>query len=223
MSWDSFIDPVAGFFGQDAENQVQQGNYRTGANDEYKPGVWDHIWGRANDGQDALDTVQNTSIRKKYKPLLESVGKSWTDGLSEGAAAEMYQTGKGEKSRALTAEINNAAFNSPQQREARRIQDQQFTTSQQNVADQMELSRLGMQQQNQRFDTQLQMQQNNIAEERAIRAETRADDLSLRREQMSREDHRYSQQMERYDKRKRQDSIQAMVAGLASLGAAFAL
>ena len=67
------------------------------------------------------------------------------------------------------------------------------------------------------------MQQNNIAEDRAIRAEARADDLALRREQMERADHRYAQEMERYDKRKRQDSIQAMVAGLASLGAAFAL
>ena len=76
---------------------------------------------------------------------------------------------------------------------------------------------------NKRLDTQLIMQQNNIAEERAIRAENKADELALRREQMAREDHRYAQQMERYDKRKRQDSIQAMVAGLASLGAAFAL
>ena len=76
---------------------------------------------------------------------------------------------------------------------------------------------------NKRLDNQLIMQQNNIAEDRAIRAEARADDLALRREQMERADHRYAQEMERYDKRKRQDSIQAMVAGLASLGAAFAL
>jgi hypothetical protein len=76
---------------------------------------------------------------------------------------------------------------------------------------------------NKRLDNQLIMQQKNIAEDRAIRAETKADELALRREQMAREDHRYAQQMERYDKRKRQDSIQAMVAGLASLGAAFAL
>ena len=76
---------------------------------------------------------------------------------------------------------------------------------------------------NKRLDNQLIMQQNNIAEERAIRAENKADELALRREQMAREDHRYTQQMERYDKRKRQDSIQAMVAGLASLGAAFAV
>ena len=36
MSWDSFIDPVAGFFGQDAESQIQQGNYRTGTDGKYK-------------------------------------------------------------------------------------------------------------------------------------------------------------------------------------------
>lgn len=76
---------------------------------------------------------------------------------------------------------------------------------------------------NRRLDNQLIMQQNNLAEDRAIRAEARADDLALRREQMERADHRYAQELERYDKRKRQDSIQAMVAGLASLGAAFAL
>ena len=79
----------------------------------------DSFWGRADEGQQALDTQQNTITRKKYKPLLESVGKTWTDGLSEGAAAEMYQTGKEEKSRALTAQINQDAFNSPQQLKAR--------------------------------------------------------------------------------------------------------
>ena len=84
-------------------------------------------------------------------------------------------------------------------------------------------TRLQNQATNKRLDNQLIMQQNNIAEDRAIRAEAKADDLALRREQMERADHRYAQEMERYDKRKRQDSIQAMVAGLASLGAAFAL
>ena len=76
---------------------------------------------------------------------------------------------------------------------------------------------------NRRLDNQMLIQQNNILEERAIRQENRADDLDYRREQNERADYRYAQEMERYDKRKRQDSIQAMVAGLASLGAAFAL
>ncbi len=63
-----------------------------------------------------------------------------------------------------------------------------------------------------------------------IRAETKAERLDdkaeARRERLDmldRQDHRYDQQMQRYDKRRRQESIQGLVGGLAALGAAFAM
>ncbi len=51
------------------------------------------------------------------------------------------------------------------------------------------------------------------------KAEARRDRLDM----LDRQDHRYDQQMERYDKRRRQESIQGLVGGLAALGAAFAI
>ena len=50
-----------------------------------------------------------------------------------------------------------------------------------------------------------------------------ADELALRREQMEREDMRYNENIARMDRKDRQQSIQTLVAGLANLGAAFAL
>jgi hypothetical protein len=51
------------------------------------------------------------------------------------------------------------------------------------------------------------------------KAEARRDRLDM----LDRQDHRYDQQMQRYDKRRRQESIQGLVGGLAALGAAFAM
>ena len=210
MSWDAFIDPVASFLGQDAESQV--GNLKKNLDGQYKPTFMDSFWGRADEGQQALDTQQNTTTRKKYKPLLESVGKTWTDGLSEGAAAEMYQTGKEEKSRALSAQINQDAFDSPQQKAEREKQDKrwaltqrQYTDSRTDVANQMELTRM-----------QMATNEKNRLADRADAREARADELQLRRDQM--------QMQERKDERnRRRDSIAALTSGLAALGAAFAL
>jgi len=63
-----------------------------------------------------------------------------------------------------------------------------------------------------------------------IRAETKAERLDdkaeARRERLDlldRQDHRYSQEMQRYDKRRQTETIQGLMGGLASLGAAFAM
>ena len=203
MSWDALIDPIAGFLGQDAESQV--GNLRKNLDGQYKPTIMDSFWGRANDGQQALDTQENTVTRKKYKPLLESVGKTWTDGMSAGTAAEMYQTGKQTKERETTAQINADAFNSPQQVEERRKRDQQFNAGRTDVANQMELTRM-----------QMATNEKNRLADRADAREARADELQLERDRMERAD--------RKDERnRRRDSIAALTSGLAALGAAFAL
>ena len=58
---------------------------------------------------------------------------------------------------------------------------------------------------------------------RAENAEIRADNLALQRMQMEREDMRYNERMELLDRRDRKQGRQSLVAGLAALGAAFAL
>ena len=59
----------------------------------------------------------------------------------------------------------------------------------------------------------------NAADARDANAAT----LALQRDQMIREDRRYNEQQERLDRRDRKQGMQSLVAGLAALGAAFAL
>ena len=65
-----------------------------------------------------------------------------------------------------------------------------------------------------------------MAEAAATRADAqmaRADDLALRREQLMREDQRYNERLDRDERSRRQEAVMAMMGGLTSLGAAFAM
>ena len=64
---------------------------------------------------------------------------------------------------------------------------------------------------------QLQLQQ--MADTRDMNAQT----LALQQQQMVREDQRYNERMEELDRRDRKQGRQSLIAGLAALGAAFAL
>jgi hypothetical protein len=61
------------------------------------------------------------------------------------------------------------------------------------------------------------------AENKAERLDDKAEARRERLDLLDRQDHRYAQEMQRYDKRRRQESIQGLVGGLAALGAAFAV
>lgn len=61
------------------------------------------------------------------------------------------------------------------------------------------------------------------AENKAERLDDKAEARRERLDLLDRQDHRYAQEMQRYDKRRRQETIQGLVGGLASLGAAFAM
>ena len=203
MSWDAFIDPVAGFLGQDAETQV--GNLRTDNDGKYKPTFMDTVWGRANDGQHELNTVKNKGVRDKYKPQMEAYGLQWTNGMTEGTALKLIDDKRKSDTRIQTAQIQSDAYNSPQQVEERRQRNEQFQAGRTDVANQMELTRM-----------QMASSEKNRLADRADAREARADELMLRREQMDRAD--------RKDERnRRRDSIAALTSGLAALGAAFAL
>lgn len=69
----------------------------------------------------------------------------------------------------------------------------------------------------------LQMQ---MEENRALRRDQmmmRADDLALQRDRLMLEDQRYNERLDREERNRRQEAIMAMMSGLASLGAAFAM
>lgn len=223
MSWDAFIDPIAGFLGQDAESQVEQGNVRTDLDGKYKPTFMDQFWGRANDGQAALNKDKNRQLRDKYQPQLEALGGSWVDGMSSGSAAAEVQRLQDDRSRANTIEAQNLVFNDParvaerqrqqqQYQEGVRRADRQFAASRQDVANQMELTRLSMEQAN----------KNNLLD-RADAREAKAAELEYAKIRDRKADLQYNERMEQLDRRDRRQGITSIAAGLAALGAAFAL
>jgi hypothetical protein len=69
----------------------------------------------------------------------------------------------------------------------------------------------------------MEIAQMNDRRDRAERLDDKAESRRERLDMLDRQDHRYDQQMERYDTRRRQESIQGLVGGLAALGAAFAV
>lgn len=65
-----------------------------------------------------------------------------------------------------------------------------------------------------------------MAEAAATRADAqlaRADELALRRQELMRQDQRYNERLDREERTRRQEAVMAMMGGLTSLGAAFAL
>ena len=78
-------------------------------------------------------------------------------------------------------------------------------------------------QQGKRSDNQFTIQMEQLRNDRADAKDQRALDLELRRDELAREDMRYNERIDRESRRDRKQSIQTLVQGLASLGAAFAL
>lgn len=70
---------------------------------------------------------------------------------------------------------------------------------------------------------QFAIQQQQLRNDRADALDARAEDREYRRSQDRKDDLRYNENIERMDRKDRKQSIQTLVQGLASLGAAFAL
>ena len=64
---------------------------------------------------------------------------------------------------------------------------------------------------------------NRFALQNAQRLDDKAEARRERIDLLDRQDHRYAQEMQRYDKRRQTETIQGLIGGLASLGAAFAM
>ena len=70
---------------------------------------------------------------------------------------------------------------------------------------------------------QFNLQMEQLRNDRIDAKEARADELEYARMRDRKEDLRYNESIERMDRKDRQQAIQTLVAGLANLGAAFAL
>jgi hypothetical protein len=150
-------------------------------------------------GQKVLDAKE----LKSNKSLLKGMG--YTGDLS-GVTENNAVLGLIKNQRITNeADADARSFNSLGNKDERRIRDERYADSRTDVANQMELTRAQMAQSDKRY-----------LADRIDAREARADDLMFRRESMERADRKD-------DKNRRRESIQALVAGLSSLGAAFAV
>lgn len=209
MSWDSIIDPIASFLGQDAESQVQQGSHKTGLDGKYKPTLADQFWGRANDGQTALDTQKQTSERKAGERLMTESGYTSTelnldpDTLTPGSVGSAIRR---------TTE---------QKDETRRQQD--FTQALKPLE-----MRLAADDKTRQGELQLAReklsQSNNLAMlQLADNKDARIAELQYQKLRDRKTDQQYNERMEMLDRKDRKQAMSSLAAGIAALGAAFAL
>ena len=136
---------------------------------------------------------------------LRAMGGNPGDVKDPAALGSMIADQRRSNTRRDNSDAANDLYSSPQMVEERRVRDQQFNAGRTDVANQMELTR-----------AQMATSEKNRLADRIDAREARADDLMFRRESMERADRKE-------EKNRRRESIQALVAGLSSLGAAFAV
>jgi len=195
-------------------------NENTQEYDKTGMAFWGGLLGRNN--EDAITKIEegkdkvrdSTKIERtldKYpgvtdEQLLEaSGGKKITGSNVKGVVSEAVRT-RGEKPTALQSATITRGVNADrlaQQGHAETISQNQIV--------------------NKRMDYQWEVAQMNDRRDRAERLDDKAEDRRDRLDLLDRQDHRYAQEMQRYDKRRQTETIQGLVGGLASLGAAFAM
>ena len=123
--WDSIIDPVASLFGQDADSQRDRlGTYADGKT--YKPTFGDRFWGRADEGQEVLDDMQEAKVRDLVKDKVELAGGTYRPGMSVGEAGNLIRGLERDKTRQETKDTAMDAYYLPQAVEERRVRDQRY-------------------------------------------------------------------------------------------------
>ena len=196
MSWDGFIDPVASFLGQDADSRALEGGLKTGNDGKYKATAADRFWGRANDGQAALDTAEQTQTRKDYKvPYELATGKAWTPGMSATTAMTEIRDAKKKTKQTDTVETATLMDNLPGGGKYQREQTERRY-----------------------YDSQQALLQDRIE-----RRESENRKFEYQKLQDRKEDRRYNENLERLDMKDRRMAISGMTGGLAALAAAFAM
>ena len=195
-----FTDPI-GFFREGAE-QTAAGAGKDQFGNQRDPGWWNNmveaLTGATDEGtQEYVQAQKDYKNETTYKPQIEALGGTFTPGMTSG------QYGS-EIDRLTQLRNNNAYTNSPAGKAAAAAQKQQ--------TDQLALT-------NKRLDNQMEM----AYLDRADAKEARAAELEYQKLRDRKEDMRYNERMEQLDRRDRRTAMQNLAAGLASLGAAFAL
>ena len=198
MAERNFYDDIMGFFGQDAQSVIS-GRQEDPVTGRVKANLGDFFAGRSQAELDsAYDQMKTTQRRKKGKTALEESGYTAAElGLNPDA------TSRGAVASAIRRveegkadEKSNLAF-------SRSMKPLEMQMAQQNA--------------NANRSHQLSLMQMADAKE------ARATELEYQKSRDRKEDMRYNERMEQLDRKDRRMAMQSLAAGLASLGAAFAL
>ena len=209
MAYEDIVSPVAEFFGftPEAALQGRSGPRATEAT------ITDRLLGISSGELKEEKKFQTGYLNdEKYRSRIQSLGGKYVDGQSEGQSLDDIH-------RLTTARQNDDYTNSPAGKAAafaQSQQTQQFAESSKRADNQFAIT-------NKRLDTQAEQARldrvdarKDKLQDRIDGREARADELMFRRESMERADRKD-------EKNRRRESIQALVAGLSSLGAAFAV
>ena len=195
-----FSDPI-GFFREGAEqNAARAGVDEFGNRND--PGWLNNaigaLTGATDKGtQEYVQAQKNQKNKLTYKGDIEGLGGTFTPGMSSGQYVA-------EIDRLTQLRNNNNYTNSPAGKAAAaqlKLQTDQFALTNKRLDNQMEMALL----------------------DRADSKELQANQLEYQKMRDRRADQEYNERMERLDRKDRQAMMQNLAAGLASLGAAFAL
>ena len=137
--------------------------------------------------QEYVTARENQETKATWKPLLESQGLEWQDGMTPASARNTIEDKKDAENKKDIVDAQATQFYSPQAIDERKTRDRRY------------------------YDSQ---QQN---------AQLRLDTLEAAQRTERREDRRYNERMEMESRKDRRAAMSNLAAGLASLGAAFAL
>ncbi len=168
------------------------------------------ISGATEEGVQRKRTAQKSAIDKAKHGgnYTAATGKEWGKGMTAGQALnEIEEANYNRGNDRFDNSPQGKAFKASQKKsdDAHSLAQQGLTAQIQNSHNQMELARMESAKNDKRYYA-----------DRIDAREARADDLMFRRESMERADRKD-------EKNRRRESIQALVAGLSSLGAAFAV
>lgn len=198
MAYEDIVSPIAEFFGITPEAALRG---RTGPR-ATDTNFADTIFGITPEELKAEKKLQQDYINDElYRDKVESLRGTYVPGQSKGTSLEQIQR--------LTKLRDNKDYDNSAAGKA--------------AAAQLELLRGDRINAQKQFEYLQNKDDNRTALARADRLQAKADDRRDRLDLLDRQDHRYSQEMQRYDKRRQKETIQSLVAGLASLGAAFAM
>jgi hypothetical protein len=221
-------DGFADFFGQGSEDVAPGRKYKPGNTGVVETDIWDTIWGRSgSELNSAKKTHIEDQLESKYKNQLNSLKPgSYVRGSDEGTYLEQLRrltradtntaydlSPQGKKdSHQMTLQTTQMSNQTEQLKNANTIAQGQLTLATNSANNQMELTRLQMDQQNKDrgFDRETASADRNLS----LQLANMQSDLADKRLQ-------YDRETRSMDKRDR--AIAQLMSGLGSLGGAFSL